>query len=38
MLLDQVVFSVVWWIGTKEQNPEEARLPLPKSLEEVKMD
>lgn len=27
-----IVFSEVWWIGTKEENPEEARLDFPKQL------
>ncbi|MCO5598132.1 hypothetical protein L7F22_052224 [Adiantum nelumboides] len=31
-----IVFSQAWWIGTKEQNPEEVRLSLPKSLEQEK--
>lgn len=31
-----VVFSIAWWIGTKEQNPDEVRIPLPKSFEQDK--
>lgn len=31
-----IVFSQAWWIGTKEHNPEEARLPMPRSLEQDK--
>lgn len=31
-----VVFSVAWWIGTKENNPEEVRLPWPKDFEQDK--
>eukprot|EP00250_Pteridium_aquilinum_P010590 c19500_g1_i3 orf=506-2104(-) len=31
-----IVFSNAWWIGTKEHNPEEARLPLPRSFEQDK--
>lgn len=31
-----VVFSIAWWIGTKEQNPEEVRIPLPKSFKQDK--
>ncbi|KAI5079822.1 hypothetical protein GOP47_0005301 [Adiantum capillus-veneris] len=31
-----IVFSQAWWIGTKEQNPEEVHLQLPKSLEQEK--
>ncbi|KAI4370803.1 hypothetical protein MLD38_019113 [Melastoma candidum] len=29
-----VVFSDAWWIGKKEENPEEARLEFPKELSE----
>lgn len=31
----QVVFSEAWWIGKKEDNPEEFRLPLPHSVIEA---
>ena len=31
----QIVFSEAWWIGTKEENPEEARLDFPKQFLEV---
>lgn len=31
----QVVFSEAWWIGKKEDNPEEFRLPLPQSVIEA---
>ncbi|XP_015581412.1 DNA-binding protein RHL1 isoform X2 [Ricinus communis] len=27
-----IVFSEAWWIGTKEENPEEARLDFPKQF------
>ncbi|XP_012079415.1 DNA-binding protein RHL1 isoform X2 [Jatropha curcas] len=27
-----IVFSEAWWIGTQEENPEEARLDFPKQL------
>eukprot|EP00898_Chlorokybus_atmophyticus_P004961 jgi/Chlat1/5466/Chrsp36S05426 len=27
-----VVFAEAWWIGTKEANPDEHRLPLPQHL------
>ncbi|XP_015581413.1 DNA-binding protein RHL1 isoform X3 [Ricinus communis] len=30
-----IVFSEAWWIGTKEENPEEARLDFPKQFLEV---
>jgi hypothetical protein len=26
------VFSEAWWVGTKEENPSEGRLPLPPAL------
>ncbi|KAK6942141.1 hypothetical protein RJ641_027518 [Dillenia turbinata] len=29
-----IVFSDAWWIGTKEENPEEIRLEFPKELTE----
>ncbi|WCJ34714.1 root hair initiation protein root hairless 1 (RHL1) [Euphorbia peplus] len=41
---NMIVFSEAWWIGTKEENPEEARLDFPKELiqgqgqEEVEYD
>ncbi|KAG6552671.1 hypothetical protein Mapa_005618 [Marchantia paleacea] len=31
-----VVFPESWWIGTKEENPEELCLPLPSDLQQVK--
>eukprot|EP00252_Welwitschia_mirabilis_P008939 TRINITY_DN21206_c0_g1_i1.p1 TRINITY_DN21206_c0_g1~~TRINITY_DN21206_c0_g1_i1.p1 ORF type:complete len:446 (+),score=128.45 TRINITY_DN21206_c0_g1_i1:262-1599(+) len=31
-----VVFSDVWWIGTKEENPEELQLEFPKELDKEK--
>ncbi|XAR55215.1 hypothetical protein NMG60_11035225 [Bertholletia excelsa] len=30
-----IVFSDAWWIGRKDENPEEARLEFPKELGEV---
>uniref|UniRef100_A0A2P2LD88 DNA-binding protein RHL1 isoform X3 n=1 Tax=Rhizophora mucronata TaxID=61149 RepID=A0A2P2LD88_RHIMU len=33
----QIVFSEAWWIGRKEDNPEEARLDFPKELFEVEL-
>jgi hypothetical protein len=30
------VFSEAWWVGTKEENPEERRLPLPEELAAAK--
>ncbi|KAI8542590.1 hypothetical protein RHMOL_Rhmol08G0149500 [Rhododendron molle] len=30
-----IVFSEAWWIGRKEENPEEARLELPRELSEA---
>lgn len=30
------MFSESWWIGTKEENPEEARLDFPKELSQVR--
>ncbi|KAL0853774.1 hypothetical protein Bca101_058926 [Brassica carinata] len=32
---NMIVFSESWWIGTKEENPEEARLDFPKELSQV---
>ncbi|KAH9532677.1 hypothetical protein CY35_18G011100 [Sphagnum magellanicum] len=32
----QVVFSVAWWIGTKDDNPEELRLEMPLDLQQEK--
>ncbi|KAG8378610.1 hypothetical protein BUALT_Bualt07G0003400 [Buddleja alternifolia] len=29
---NMIVFSDAWWVGTKEENPEELRLPFPKEL------
>jgi hypothetical protein len=29
----QLVFSEAWWIGTKDENPEEKRLPMPQELQ-----
>ncbi|CAK9312084.1 unnamed protein product [Citrullus colocynthis] len=29
---NMIVFSDAWWIGTKDENPEEARLDFPKEL------
>lgn len=29
----QLVFSESWWVGTKEENPSEERLPLPPELQ-----
>ncbi|KAG2664233.1 hypothetical protein I3760_16G071400 [Carya illinoinensis] len=31
---NMVVFSEAWWIGRKDENPEEARLNFPKELDE----
>ncbi|RXH77139.1 hypothetical protein DVH24_023413 [Malus domestica] len=31
---EQIVFSDAWWIGTKDENPEEAQLDFPKELTE----
>lgn len=36
-VLLQVVFSEAWWVGMKEDNPSEAKLPLPQSLIEAGM-
>ncbi|KAK9907633.1 hypothetical protein WJX75_007295 [Coccomyxa subellipsoidea] len=35
ILESMVVFSEAWWIGKKEDNPEEFRLPLPQSVIEA---
>ncbi|XP_028756579.1 uncharacterized protein LOC114715843 isoform X4 [Neltuma alba] len=32
---NMIVFSDAWWIGTKDENPEEARLEFPKEFYEV---
>ncbi|KAG5536021.1 hypothetical protein RHGRI_023721 [Rhododendron griersonianum] len=32
---ENIVFSEAWWIGRKEENPEEARLELPRELSEA---
>ncbi|XP_058228176.1 DNA-binding protein RHL1 isoform X2 [Rhododendron vialii] len=31
-----IVFSEAWWIGRKQENPEEARLELPRELSEAR--
>lgn len=31
----QIVFSEAWWIGSKEENPEELRLEFPKNFNDV---
>ncbi|KAL2629673.1 hypothetical protein R1flu_014359 [Riccia fluitans] len=31
-----VVFPESWWVGTKEENPEELQLPFPKDFQQVK--
>ncbi|KAL3696124.1 hypothetical protein R1sor_010200 [Riccia sorocarpa] len=31
-LVDSVVFADPWWIGTKDENPDELRLPFPQGL------
>jgi hypothetical protein len=31
-----VLFSDVWWIGTKEESPEEVQLDFPKKLKQEK--
>ncbi|KAI3870378.1 hypothetical protein MKW98_004888 [Papaver atlanticum] len=33
---NMIVFSEAWWIGTKDENPEEVRLEFPKELKEEK--
>ncbi|KAH0862271.1 hypothetical protein HID58_079482 [Brassica napus] len=35
---NMIVFSESWWIGTKEENPEESRLDFPKELSPQFMD
>ncbi|KAE8798491.1 Protein MAO HUZI 4, chloroplastic [Hordeum vulgare] len=30
-----IVFSEAWWVGTKEQNPDELKLEFPKELQNV---
>lgn len=37
ILVLQIVFSEAWWIGRKDENPEEARLNFPKDLDEVRL-
>ncbi|CAI0400295.1 unnamed protein product [Linum tenue] len=32
---NMIVFADSWWIGTKEENPEESRLDFPKELIQV---
>ncbi|KAL7138732.1 hypothetical protein ABFS83_09G002600 [Erythranthe nasuta] len=34
---NMIVFSDAWWIGTKEENPEELRLEFPKELNTEKI-
>ena len=29
---EQVLFTTAWWVGTKEENPEEKQLPFPDSV------
>ncbi|KAE8711567.1 DNA-directed RNA polymerases I, II, and III subunit RPABC4-like [Hibiscus syriacus] len=33
---NMIVFSDAWWIGKKDENPEEAQLDFPKELTEIK--
>eukprot|EP00798_Chlamydomonas_sp_ICE-L_P016747 gene16747-23020_t len=33
-----IVFSEAWWVGSKEENPEEKRLPMPSSLAQTDTD
>ncbi|KAJ4775531.1 DNA-binding protein RHL1 [Rhynchospora pubera] len=33
-----IVFSEAWWIGTKEENPEERRLEFPQNLKDGKQE
>ncbi len=33
----QLVFSEAWWVGSKEENPEERRLPMPPELQAEKL-
>ncbi|BDA48133.1 probable DNA-binding protein RHL1 at N-terminal half [Coccomyxa sp. Obi] len=35
ILESMVIFSEAWWIGKKEDNPDECRLPLPQSVIEA---
>lgn len=28
----QIVFSEAWWIGNKDENPDEVRLEFPKEM------
>lgn len=35
---NMIVFSDAWWIGRKEENPEEARLEFPKELNQEKLE
>lgn len=32
---NMIVFSQAWWIGTKDENPEESRLDFPQEFNEV---
>jgi hypothetical protein len=32
----QIVFSKAWWVGRKEDNPEEKQLPMPLALQQDK--
>lgn len=29
----QIIFSEAWWIGTKEQNPDEKQMAMPPELQ-----
>jgi hypothetical protein len=31
----QIVFSQAWWVGRKEENPQELKLDFPKELQNV---
>ncbi|KAE8818636.1 DNA-binding protein RHL1 [Hordeum vulgare] len=33
-----IVFSEAWWVGTKEQNPDELKLEFPKKLQNAAVD
>lgn len=33
----QIVFSEAWWIGTKEENPQELKLDFPKEFQNVRV-
>lgn len=35
MFFLQIVFSEAWWIGSKEENPEELQLEFPKDMKGV---